>query len=563
MLHSVILGFITCLLQVSLAQNSGSSSAKSSATNSAKSGTQGSTPAIVTSSPSSGNRVPAIEIVGNKFFYSNNGSEFFIKGVAYQAETRDTSAGTTINDPLADYTVCSRDLPYLLWLNTNTVRVYAVNTSLEHSECMKLFESNGIYVIADLSEPGVSVNRDSPSWTLELYERYTSVVDALANYTNVLGFFAGNEVTNNASNTDASPFVKAALRDTKSYIKSKGYRNIPVGYSSNDDGDTRIAIANYFACGSDEEKADFYGINMYEWCGDSTFKTSGYADRTEEFSSLGMPIFFSEYGCNEVTPRKFTEVEALYGDDMTDVWSGGIVYMYFEEANNYGLVSIDSNDKVSTLADYDNLRTQLASVSPSLANTASYKATKTSVSCPQTDEYWKAATGLPPTPDESVCKCVKSALKCVVSSKVDEEDYSELFSYLCTKIDCGDISVNGTSGEYGSFSFCDSETKLSYLLDKYYKQNGSSASACDFSGSASLTSATSVGSCSSVLAAATTGGGKGSGSSSSGGKSSDSAGGSSSRAAAAAVMIPPTYSSISLVSTFVTFIFFGLGMFVL
>lgn len=39
-----------------------------------------------------------------------------------------------------------------------------------------------------------------------------SVIDAMANYTNLLGFFAGNEVAFAPNSTDAAPFVKAAVR---------------------------------------------------------------------------------------------------------------------------------------------------------------------------------------------------------------------------------------------------------------------------------------------------------------------------------------------------------------
>ncbi|EDO18788.1 hypothetical protein Kpol_1028p63 [Vanderwaltozyma polyspora DSM 70294] len=444
--------------------------------------------------------LPAIEVVGNKFFYSNNGSQFYMKGIAYQADTANVTSGSSINDPLADFASCSRDIPYLQQLSTNVIRVYAVNTTMDHSQCMDALVDAGIYVIADLSEPDASINRDSPEWTVELFDRYKSVVDMFANYTNVLGFFAGNEVTNNSTNTPASAFVKAAVRDTKAYIKEKNYRSIPVGYSSNDDADTRVAIADYFACGDSDERADFYGINMYEWCGNQNFQSSGYADRTKDFQNLTVPIFFSEYGCNLVQPRQFTEVQALYGANMTDVWSGGIVYMYFEETNNYGLVSI-VNDKVSTLADFNNYSKQIHSISPSSANTASYTPTSTSMACPATGRYWKAATALPPTPNSGLCSCMDAANSCVVADDVDSKDYQELFNYICGEISCDGISSNGTTGKYGAYSFCSDKEKLNFVLNLYYQNNGAVSSACAFSGSASVKSATTLSVCSSALEA--------------------------------------------------------------
>lgn len=200
---------------------------------------------------------------------------------------------------------------------------------------MNAFANAGIYIISDLSEPATSINRDNPHWDAELYSRYTSVVDSLADYTNTLGFFAGNEVSNQPNNTVASAFVKAAVRDIKAYIVQKKYRPLGVGYATNDD-ETRVELANYFDCGDPTAAIDFWGYNIYSWCGNSSYSTSGYEDRTKEFSSYNVPAFFAEYGCNKVNPRPFTEVGALFGSDMTPVWSGGIVYMYFQEDNKFG-----------------------------------------------------------------------------------------------------------------------------------------------------------------------------------------------------------------------------------
>lgn len=202
---------------------------------------------------------------------------------------------------------------------------------------MKLLAEAGIYLISDLSDPTQSIDRSDPNWMTTLYSRYTSVIDELSQYNNTIGFFAGNEVANTVDTTDSAAFVKAAVRDMKSYIKEKGYRSMGVGYATADVSSIRVDLANYFDCASADESVDFWGYNIYSWCGNSTYANSGYKDRTEQFRNYTVPVFFAEYGCNDVTPRTFTEVKALYGDTMAEVWSGGIVYMYFQETNNYGV----------------------------------------------------------------------------------------------------------------------------------------------------------------------------------------------------------------------------------
>lgn len=71
-----------------------------------------------------------------------------------------------------------------------------------------------------------------------------------------------------------------------------------------------------------------------------------------------MPVFFSEYGCNEVKPRIFTEVQAVYGPEMTKAMCGGLIYEYSQEDNEYGLVKLGGKDNTTLLIDYDNLQGQ-------------------------------------------------------------------------------------------------------------------------------------------------------------------------------------------------------------
>lgn len=455
---------------------------------------------------------------GSKFFYQSNGNQFYIKGVAYQQEfapngqtTSSNSSQTTYKDPIADDSHCERDIPYLQQLGTNLIRVYAVDPAQGHDKCMKALADAGIYVLADLSAPGQSIIRDSPSWNDDLYARYASVIDAMAGYSNTFGFFAGNEVTNNDTNTDASAFVKAAVRDMKSYIKQKNYRTMGVGYATSDDAGIRQLVAQYFDCGDNRDNAiDFWGYNIYSWCGDSSFQESGYDQRTAEFESYNVPVFFAEYGCIEVTPRKFTEVQALYGDQMTPVWSGGIVYMYFQEGNNYGLVEVDdSSNSVSTREDFNALSSQIASISPSSVNGADYNPTNTApANCPSVGPTWAASDQLPPTPNRELCQCMYNALTCIPNG-VSDENAGELFGQVCglgqNSGVCDGIAKNASMGQYGAYGMCNATEQLGWALNAYYlAQTGANrASACDFAGSATTkASASPTGQCKSLISEA-------------------------------------------------------------
>lgn len=447
-------------------------------------------------------------IKGSHFFYKTNGTEFFIKGVAYQqgatGNGTEVHPDTKINDPLADEASCARDIPLLQELGTNVIRVYAINPTLDHTKCMTMLEEAGIYVIQDLSNPQNSIIRNSPEWTTTLFAGYAAVIDEMAQFTNTLGFFAGNEVSNSIDNTDASAFVKAAVRDSKAYIKTKGYRDIGVGYATNDDAEIRANLADYFNCGKAEESIDFWGYNIYSWCGKSSFQKSGYDVRTKEFETYSVPVFFAEYGCNDPQPRVFTEVEAIYGPQMTSVWSGGIVYMYFQEVNDYGLVEL-KNNKVKKLPDFNVLASQVAKVNPSNTPLADYQVTNTAArACPTVGADWAASSDLPPIANSEVCDCMVKSLNCVAKDGLDGETIAEQFEYVCG-VDpeaCNGIAANATLGKYGAYSMCKSAQKLSFAFDQYYQHLDSDESACDFSGNAQTQIGSSEGECPSLLEAA-------------------------------------------------------------
>ncbi|QYT06199.1 1,3-beta-glucanosyltransferase [Trichoderma simmonsii] len=453
--------------------------------------------------------LPSITAKGSKFFYPN-GTQFFIKGVAYQQDVGQagttTSGNSTFIDPLSSEANCKRDIPLLQQLGTNVIRTYAIDATADHSACMKLLNDAGIYVFSDLGEPSLSINRDTPSWNTDLFARYKAVVDEMSQYSNVIGYFAGNEVSNAKNNTGASAYVKAAVRDTKAYIKSKNYRWQGVGYAANDDVDIRAEIADYFNCGEQDSAIDFWGYNIYSWCGQSSMQKSGYDEQTTFFSNYSVPVFFAEYGCNlpdGAANRIFQETAALYSDTMTEVFSGGIVYMFFEEANDYGLVSV-KNNQVTKLKDFSALQSQVTKADPKGVDSSDYKPTNKPASCPALTDDWQAINDLPPTPDSGLCSCMQTSLSCVRADNLSSDDFGDIFGFICGKSPavCAGINGDASTGVYGAYSMCDDGAKLDYVLDAYYQSQQKSSSACDFNGQAQVVSAKPASSCSAALASA-------------------------------------------------------------
>lgn len=252
---------------------------------------------------------------------------------------------------------------------------------------MTMLASAGIYLVLDVNSPlpDHHLNRYEP-WTTyheDYMKNVYEVVHQFSGYNNTLGFFAGNEVVNDKLSARNSPvYIKAVVRDIKTYIEYHSPRAIPVGYSAADDLQYRVSLSDYLECVENDlsEAVDFYGVNSYQWCGKQTMHTSGYDKLVAAYSDFARPVFFSEYvfflffffvfafftnsryGCNEITPREFSEVQALYSKDMINVFSGGLIYEFSQEPNNYGLVEILPNNDVRLLRDFHLLKTQFSAL---------------------------------------------------------------------------------------------------------------------------------------------------------------------------------------------------------
>jgi hypothetical protein len=320
---------------------------------------------------------PPVTVKGNAF-YANN-KRFYIRGVDYQP-----GGSSNVADPIADTAGCARDVAEFKKLGINTVRVYTVDNSANHDTCMKALADAGIYLALDVNTPAYSLNRaDNSSIQRSYNEVYLqsvfATIDAFSKYDNTLLFFSANEVINDDKTSFAAPYVKAVTRDMRSYIKARGYRSIPVGYSAADVDVNRLQMAQYMNCGTDDVRSDFFAFNDYSWCDPSSFTTSGWDKKVQQYADYSIPIFLSEFGCNTNT-RDFGELSALYSSQMTAVYSGGLVYEYSQEANKFGLVQLNGNT-VQELDDFTALQKQYAA-NPSPSGDGGAKSTGSASSCP-------------------------------------------------------------------------------------------------------------------------------------------------------------------------------------
>ncbi|KAK8107307.1 1-3-beta-glucanosyltransferase gel2 [Apiospora kogelbergensis] len=293
--------------------------------------------------------VPALEARGNQFVNPKTNDVFQIVGMAYQiggSAGYDPSHG---KDPLSNGDVCKRDAAIMQVLGINTIRVYNLDPNLNHDECASIFNAAGMYMVIDVNSPlvGESLNSLEP-WT-SYYDTYLNrtfaIVEAFKSYPNLLGFFSGNEVISNVKQGGtAPPYIRAVTRDLKQYIKNHADRPIPVGYSAADVRDVLEDSWNYFQCSIEGEEDDMSRADMFA------------------LNSYSCPCILLRVWLQHAFPRIFTEIGTIYGKQMTPVFSGGVVYEFAQEPNNYGLAEVNKDDSVKLLSDFKSLKDQYAKV---------------------------------------------------------------------------------------------------------------------------------------------------------------------------------------------------------
>ena len=316
-------------------------------------------------------------------------------------------------------TYCVRCVSLLQRLQTNVIRTYPIDPSKDHSLCMNSLGNAGIYVFVDLVTPGFGISIVNPVWNDGLYSRYASVIDAMHGYPNLLGFIIGDNVVTGIGHQlfDTGPFVKAAVRDMKAYMRQKNYRAIPVGYIDSTYGSAyknaapslaNDTVSNYLNCDRQDETVDFWGLSMLNRSGPRQ-NLSDYMNspnnRILSLANYSVPVFIASYGGKLRDWERFrndSEILFLYGERMSQTWSGGLIYEFMGDygrsiasrpVSKFDFLGLFRTQVLTITPEFNYVSSLMAQISPSGVELAKYTPTNTAAACPI-----GAATSLPPNP---------------------------------------------------------------------------------------------------------------------------------------------------------------------
>jgi Glucanosyltransferase len=204
---------------------------------------------------------------------------------------------------------------------------------------MEIFQNAGIYTIVGLtikpsaSSTYITNGRKMAYWDYKSWDACTKIVDIYQKYSNTLGFVM-RVGDSSASGVFDIPWRRAMVRDMKDHISKNGYRNIPVGATAHEHELDKVP--QYMNCGDPSSSIDFFGMefsysrtrecpNSTNWLDEAIFKGA-----TEAYRGYSIPSFFF-YGCAVKLKPDFKEVQTIYSNATTEVFSGGIVHEWLED----------------------------------------------------------------------------------------------------------------------------------------------------------------------------------------------------------------------------------------
>jgi 1,3-beta-glucanosyltransferase GAS5 len=201
---------------------------------------------------------------------------------------------------------------------------------------MFAFGEAGIYIVVRLdgifTSPAEMIGSEGTNvfYDYVYIDALKASIDIFQKYPNTLGF-----LVRASSNPYALTYSKSMIRDLKDYIEEKGYRAIPVGALNVGFTADRLAAAEYLNCGEMHHFADFFALlfTIEEQLGCDNMIEMLQTRLVDDWRGYSVPSYI-HYGCPANKSVDFTQVQVLYNNDTTKVFSGGVVHDLIANSGN-------------------------------------------------------------------------------------------------------------------------------------------------------------------------------------------------------------------------------------
>jgi hypothetical protein len=231
-----------------------------------------------------------------------------------------------------------KDIPFFHQLGINTIFVNHSEPTQSPELALQLLQDDGIYVLLELfTNIELKGSHTIRAADIDLQRLYSpvkvrknlAIVSQTANFPNVLGYSVSQSEIHSSASTKLAALHRAAVRDTKLFLRKSGARQIPVGANMSSSQMFRSGALRYMAAGDPEERVDFMSYGVWDWVGPSNFPMSGYKNLCGSFEPWPVPMFLAEYGtAYSGRARVLDEVECVFSPDMTGVFSGGFLHTF-------------------------------------------------------------------------------------------------------------------------------------------------------------------------------------------------------------------------------------------
>jgi hypothetical protein len=188
---------------------------------------------------------------------------------------------------------------------------------------MDQLQKEGIYVLVGLNNVNHNILA-TQAWDRDLQKRFISIIDGFCGYKNVLGFYlTGSPIT--------VPYIRAAARDLKSYVKSKG-RQVPIGYFGSFRG---RGFSDSVNCGEGESAVDFMAFDDGAVCDNAEKAYRAMDILTADHSTFSIPTFLYNPWCDPQTPANTSDFGLLFQPNAIGTLSGSVAFSYFKPYQVY------------------------------------------------------------------------------------------------------------------------------------------------------------------------------------------------------------------------------------